>query len=61
MCLICERLKNNQMTLSEARKNLMELRTFDDIDEDHYYNVIEIMCEFQKIEDDKKTIDSLKK
>lgn len=55
MCLICDSLKNDKMTLNEARKNLMELRTFDHINNDHFCEVIELICEFQKNEDDKKT------
>lgn len=54
MCLICEKLKNNQMTLNEARKNLIELRILDHIDPDHYVEIINTISEFQKTEDEEK-------
>jgi hypothetical protein len=54
MCLICDRLKNNQMTLNEARKNVMELRILDHVDADHYVEIIAAISELQKTEDEKK-------
>ena len=54
MCLICERLKNSQMTLSEARKNITELRVLDDVDADHYVEIIDIISELQKTEDEER-------
>jgi hypothetical protein len=53
MCLICEKIKNNTMTLNEARKNIMELRILDHMDVLHYDEVIDIIKEHQKKEDDK--------
>jgi hypothetical protein len=55
MCLICDHLSVDKITLSEARKNVMELRVLDDIDSDHYEQVLDLIKQFQKIEDDKKT------
>jgi len=55
MCLICEKIKNNTMTLNEARKNIMELRILDHMDVLHYDEVIDIIKEHQKKEDDKKS------
>lgn len=60
MCLICDKLQNNQMTLNEARKNMMELRILNHIKDDHYYEIVQIISEFQKKEDDKKAIYLLK-
>ena len=60
MCLICDKLLDNKMTLNEARKNAMELRLLDDIDTDHYNQILDIIKEFQKIEDDKKTESAIK-
>ncbi len=41
------------MTLNEARKNIMELRILDHMDVLHYDEVIDIIKEHQKKEDDK--------
>lgn len=60
MCLICEKLNKKEMTPDEARKNIMELRILDHIENNHYYDIIKTISEFQKIEDDKKNIDALK-
>jgi hypothetical protein len=54
MCLICEKIKNNQMTLDEARKNITELRVFDHIDTDHYVEIIDVISDLQKIKDEEK-------
>lgn len=48
------------MTLNEARKNIMELRILDHMDVLHYDEVIEIIKEHQKKEDDKKSEKVLK-
>ena len=61
MCLVCKGLENKTMTPDEARKNIIELRIFDDIESGHYYEIIQIICELQKIEDDNTTISSLGK
>ena len=61
MCLICEKLTSNQMTLDEARKNIMELRVLDDIESNHYHEIIRIIAGLQKKEDDNTTISSLGK
>lgn len=60
MCLICDKLQNNQMTLDEARKNMMELRVLNHIKDDHYYEIVQTISELQKKKDDKKAIHSLK-
>lgn len=61
MCLICEKLTSNQMTLNEARKNIMELRVLDDIESDHYHEIIQAIAGLQKKEDDNTTTSSLGK
>jgi hypothetical protein len=60
MCLICEKLKNKEMTLDEARKNIMELRVLDHIENDHYYEIIQTISQFQKNKDDERAISVLK-
>jgi len=42
------------MTLSEARKNITELRVLDDVDADHYVEIIDIISELQKTEDEER-------
>ena len=54
MCLICDKIKNNQMTLDEARKNITELRILDHVDVDHYVEIIDMISDFQKIKDEEK-------
>jgi hypothetical protein len=61
MCLICEKLKNNKMSIDEARKNIMELRILDHIENDHYYEIIQTISQLQKNKDDKKTFSILNK
>lgn len=54
MCLICEKVKKNQMTLNEARKNIIELRIFDHIDDEHYAQIIDMISDVQRAEDEEK-------
>lgn len=54
MCLICEHIKKEKITIEEVRRNLFELRVFDAIDPDHYLIIIDLIAEIQGKEDNKK-------
>lgn len=61
MCRICQDLESDKITLTEARRNLIELRMFDHIDDDHYFQVIEKINQFQELQDNQTNVRSLKK
>lgn len=61
MCLVCDFLKDKKITIQEAVKNLMELRTYGAISDNHYHEALETIKEAQKVEDDNKTRSVLKK
>lgn len=51
MCLICKDLDEEKITVAEARRNLAELRVLDDVDPDHYPDIIEKIRKIQESQD----------